>query len=81
MGSTFITRWFLLRPKAVASLFGLPLPLGVWSGFFLYTTLTLLAATISWYAFERPINNLKRHFAYVGVKRPAEPLPATASLQ
>jgi peptidoglycan/LPS O-acetylase OafA/YrhL len=32
--------------------------------FLLYTGATILVATCSWYLFENPINNLKRHFEY-----------------
>jgi peptidoglycan/LPS O-acetylase OafA/YrhL len=37
---------------------------GVWPATFTLLALTVGAATISWYAFEKPINGLKRHFSY-----------------
>jgi len=38
------------------------IPAGI--GFFLYAVLAILAASISWYLLERPINRLKRNFPY-----------------
>jgi peptidoglycan/LPS O-acetylase OafA/YrhL len=66
--------------ERLAPVLGIAVPSAFWPRFFTYTALTLLVATISWYAFERPINNLKRYFAYVGGDRPTESLGATASL-
>jgi peptidoglycan/LPS O-acetylase OafA/YrhL len=31
--------------------------------------LTIGMATVSWYAFEKPLNDLKRYFPYSGVTR------------
>ena len=38
------------------------IPTGI--GFLLYTILAILAASLSWYLFEGPINRLKRNFPY-----------------
>jgi peptidoglycan/LPS O-acetylase OafA/YrhL len=32
--------------------------------FFAFSGFTIVVSSISWYAFERPLNNLKRHFPY-----------------
>jgi peptidoglycan/LPS O-acetylase OafA/YrhL len=53
-----------LVPAAVSTLaaaIGFSLPGGVWEKMILIG-LTLLVSTVSWYSFERPITNLKRHF-------------------
>jgi peptidoglycan/LPS O-acetylase OafA/YrhL len=53
-----------LVPAAVSTLaaaIGFSLPGGVWRKIILIG-LTLLVSTASWYSFERPITNLKRHF-------------------
>ena len=47
--------------KRLAAQFKLPLPDGVWL-IIILMTLTFSVAVVSWYAFERPINNLKRRF-------------------
>jgi peptidoglycan/LPS O-acetylase OafA/YrhL len=39
-------------------------PSGTWSALVLYTVVSIGFASISWYAFEAPINGLKRHFEY-----------------
>lgn len=46
-----------------------------WVGFFLYTGLAILFATISWYCLERPINKLRKAFMYTASqkKQPSEP--------
>ena len=49
---------------SIAPRLGIHLPTGVWTSFLLYTTLTLLVSTISWFALEKPINGLKSRFAY-----------------
>jgi peptidoglycan/LPS O-acetylase OafA/YrhL len=56
-----------LVPSAVARFapyLGLRPPSAVWASALLYTCLTVAVATISWYSFERPINQLKRKFPY-----------------
>ncbi len=45
--------------------YGIPLPVGRWHTFALYSASTLLASVLSWYALERPVMRLKRLFAYV----------------
>lgn len=57
----------LVPPVArfIALRLGLTLPEGVWGRFLVNAPLTLLVATLSWYALERPINSLKRHFRYL----------------
>lgn len=53
---------FVLPVAAVlAAALGFSLPGGAWKKLTL-CVLTLLVAAVSWYSFERPINNLKRHF-------------------
>jgi len=44
-----------------AAALGLSLPGGAWK-ILTFCALTLLVSAVSWYCFERPINNLKRHF-------------------
>jgi len=46
---------------AIAATLGLSLPGGTWEKVILIG-LTLLVSTVSWYSFERPLTNLKRHF-------------------
>ena len=41
-----------------------PLPHSWMGQFGLYSTVSIAAASLSWYAFERPINGLKRYFEY-----------------
>lgn len=43
---------------------GLHLTLGYWSHRIVSLVLLLIVASISWYLFEKPINELKRYFAY-----------------
>ena len=65
-----------LVPNAVthiATRLGLQVPETRWPSFLLFTTLTLIIAALSWHFFERPINELKRHFPYLGQKKPALP--------
>lgn len=50
----------------VASRIGLQLPGSVWAQGILFSLLTILAAIISWYALENPINQLKKQFPYTG---------------
>jgi peptidoglycan/LPS O-acetylase OafA/YrhL len=50
--------------ESAAPRLGVALPRNVWAAGLIYSTMTLALATISWYAFERPINNLKRKFPY-----------------
>jgi peptidoglycan/LPS O-acetylase OafA/YrhL len=59
--------------QSIAPRLGILLPDGVWASFFLYTGLTLLVSTISWYVMERPINDLKRRFAYAPPKEEMTP--------
>lgn len=57
-----------LVPPAIARFapyLGLRPPSAVWASALLYTCVTIAVATISWYSFERPINQLKRKFPYV----------------
>lgn len=51
---------FLLEPLALG-----PIASG-WAILLAGTTLTIAVASLSWYAFERPINELRRHFPYLG---------------
>jgi peptidoglycan/LPS O-acetylase OafA/YrhL len=51
--------------------FGIVLPIEGWIAAISYSSLTVVVATVSWYAFERPINRLKRKFPY----------PTSASLE
>lgn len=44
--------------------------------FLLASALTITVAALSWFVFERPINELKRHFPYGGKARSAVPLRA-----
>jgi len=46
---------------AIAATLGLSRPGGTWEKVILIG-LTLLVSTVSWYSFERPLTNLKRHF-------------------
>jgi len=46
---------------AIAATLGLSLPGRTWEKVILIG-LTLLVSTVSWYSFERPLTNLKRHF-------------------
>ncbi len=48
---------------------------GTWAGLALYTAISIVMATASWYAFEAPINRLKKYFEYDGAK------PAAAGLK
>lgn len=52
----------LLRYLSELMIFSLPS--GVWPRFIIYSVTTLLIATISWFALERPINRIKRKFPY-----------------
>ena len=53
------------------------LSMSVLAGFVIKSGLTILVATVSWFAFERPINNLKKRFPYRRPNPPItnEPLP------
>jgi peptidoglycan/LPS O-acetylase OafA/YrhL len=55
------------------------IPAGI--GFLMYTVLAILAASLSWFLFERPINRLKRNFPYRihGVMPVCEPALAGAA--
>jgi peptidoglycan/LPS O-acetylase OafA/YrhL len=44
-----------------------------WRQFFTYTAISLGLATISWYAFEAPMNRLKKYFEYDAAKKSASP--------
>ena len=50
--------------ESLAPRFGFALPKSVAASGTLYIALTMIVATISWYALERPINELKRYFPY-----------------
>ncbi len=39
-------------------------PSGTWPALVLYTIVSILLATVSWYGFEAPINRLKKYFEY-----------------
>lgn len=52
---------FLLR---VSNRLGVPLTLGYWSHRLFSLAVLLTLASVSWYVFEKPINELKRYFAY-----------------
>jgi len=63
-----------LVPTVVAKVggrFGLQPLADNWRSGLFYSALTLFAATISWYALERPITQLKRKFPYVSRATPA----------
>jgi peptidoglycan/LPS O-acetylase OafA/YrhL len=47
-----------------------------WDIFAFVTSVTLAVASVSWIVFERPINNLKRHWPYVRRPKTAEAPPA-----
>jgi peptidoglycan/LPS O-acetylase OafA/YrhL len=51
---------------------GIRLPVPGWGRFAFVTACTAAIATVTWCAFERPLNNLKRYWPYV---RPAERSP------
>ncbi len=56
-----------LVPVLLSSIFhqfGATYPETGWFTFLTSTTITLLIATLSWFLFEKPINNLKRYFRY-----------------
>ncbi|QJW92369.1 acyltransferase [Spirosoma taeanense] len=57
---------FLLR---VANRFGFTITLGYWSHRLFSLAVLLILASLSWYAFEKPINNLKRYFSYKRVDK------------
>ncbi len=48
----------------VAPHFGVALPIGPWTSTVFYILFTIIVAAVSWYAFERPINRLKKKFPY-----------------
>ncbi|MFD2569059.1 acyltransferase family protein [Spirosoma soli] len=52
---------FLLR---IVNYVGIPLTLDYWSHRLLSLLVLLGLASLSWYAFEKPINELKRYFSY-----------------
>jgi peptidoglycan/LPS O-acetylase OafA/YrhL len=59
--------YHLFMPILLAEIFtmlGARYPGQGWMNFTLATLATLVVATVSWYLFEQPINNLKRYFAY-----------------
>lgn len=61
-----------LMPEPLHRLFttlNWPYPVGVWSKFWFQTIATLVVATLSWYLFEKPINDLKRFFPYHASKK------------
>lgn len=54
---------FLMR---IANRLGISLTLGYWSHRLFSLAVLLAVASVSWYAFEKPINELKRYFSYKG---------------
>lgn len=53
---------------------------GRWSlRFGFYAAITIAIASLSWYAFEKPINGLKRFFAYKSVRRQPVEVKSTGS--
>jgi peptidoglycan/LPS O-acetylase OafA/YrhL len=48
----------------IARRLGIGFPQPGWTRFALAGAATLAVAVISWHLFERPINDLKRHFPY-----------------
>ena len=53
--------------------FDLPLPVDRVEAAFLVAALTVATAAVSWHAFERPVNGLKRHFPYAAPVRTTAP--------
>lgn len=47
-----------------------------WTQFFTYSAIAIVAASVSWFAFEAPINGLKRYFEY---DKTARTKPATSN--
>lgn len=52
----------------LSQVLGISPPLNIFLKFTIYSTVTICMATFSWYLFERPINNFKRHFPYTNLK-------------
>jgi peptidoglycan/LPS O-acetylase OafA/YrhL len=61
------------------SRFGIPQPHSWAPKFMLFAAVTIAAASVSWYGFERPINGLKRYFTY-GRSRGTQPAPQPAKV-
>lgn len=59
--------------KSLGPRLGIVLPTSVGASAALFTTLTVIIATISWYAFEKPMNELKRSFPYLPRKVDEKP--------
>jgi peptidoglycan/LPS O-acetylase OafA/YrhL len=69
--------YHLFMPVLLAEIFtrfDAKYPAEGWINFSLATAATLIVASLSWYLFEQPINNLKRYFSYR--KPEAESAPA-----
>jgi peptidoglycan/LPS O-acetylase OafA/YrhL len=63
---------YLQRRLEGATGYWFSLDLGTWTGGIFWTVATLVAATLSWFLFEKPINDLKSRFSYS--KQPKKPL-------
>ena len=50
--------------------FGVAIPIGPWTSTVFYILFTIIVAAVSWYAFERPINRLKKKFPYPAITSP-----------
>ena len=60
------------------ALFGATYAANGWLNFAFVTSATLIMASISWYLFEKPINNLKRYFSYKAVTASRPPIASPA---
>jgi peptidoglycan/LPS O-acetylase OafA/YrhL len=75
--------YHLFMPLLLASIFGrfnMKYPEQGVLNFFLATGATFIVASVSWYLFERPLNNLKRHFSYKAASKPSVTFEYKASI-
>lgn len=63
-------------PHIVDHFFGWEGASDAWTRLFTYTAVSIVAASVSWFAFEAPINGLKRYFEY---DKTARTSPATSN--
>jgi peptidoglycan/LPS O-acetylase OafA/YrhL len=68
--------------KFIFARMNIPLRPHGWLNFFLFGSVTLIMATVSWYLLEKPLNGLKRKFSYrpKPAQRAVEPLTATETV-